>query len=605
MPGLIPPEFLDRVRQANNIVDVIGGYFPLRNNGANFVALCPFHREKTPSFNVSPHRQIYYCFGCHKGGDVINFVKDYESLGFVDAVKRLAQRGGIPFEFDQGPGQQAHRELKDALFQIHEQITQRWHLALLNDASAEPARAYLKQRDVSTEAVEVFRLGYAPDEWDDTVNWAKAKGFESDLLQTSGLVVHKEESNRVYDRFRGRLIFPIADEQGRVIAFSGRLLDAEAKAAKYVNSPETPIFTKGRVFFGLDKTKRAILDARQVIVCEGQLDLMRCYMAGVRNMVAPQGTALTSDHARILKRYVQEVVLCFDSDEAGQNAAARSFESLAAVDLAVRVATVPSPHDPDSLIREQGAAAFQKVVADAVEYFDFLLKRLCEKNDPATDRGRIAVLQGMAPALQKSNNPVIIDAAVQRIALRLGVAVDAVRQEMRSQARSATRYERFDSAEADEADAALDEINPPFPEPEPLEHWLTRIVLTQEEVLDWLVEHLDPDWIANSGVREIVEQRLAHPEHGVAALLQELPGDAHRRLASEIATEAIEIPDPARQARDLVLRLRNQHYDRELLRLRTAAAASDLDEATQMNLLRRQQEIRAAKRLPLEPLADA
>src|SRR5215510_7811525 len=350
MAGLIPSATLEQIRAANDIVDVIGAVLPLKRAGANFVALCPFHKEKSPSFNVNPHRQIFHCFGCHKGGDVFTFVREYENLSFIEAVKRLADRASIPLEFENQPGQQQTRHLKDTLLQMHEQIAQRWQTALSNDAAGQIARDYLARRGVSAEAVKLFRLGYAPDLWDDTVNWAKTKNYELPVVEKAGLILRKEGSDSYYDRFRGRLIFPICDEQGRVIGFSGRILSGDEKTAKYVNSPETPIFTKSKVFFGLDKSKRALLDAGFAIVCEGQLDLIACFMAGVQNVIAPQGTAFTDQHARILKRYVNEVVLCFDSDEAGQNAAVRSLDYLLASGLAIREAVVPRPHDPDSYI---------------------------------------------------------------------------------------------------------------------------------------------------------------------------------------------------------------------------------------------------------------
>jgi DNA primase len=336
MAGTLSPATRERIRAASDIVDIIGSYLPLKKAGANFTALCPFHKEKTPSFNVNPHKQIFHCFGCHKGGDVFTFVKEYENIGFMDAVRRLAERAKIPLEFDQTPGEQQSRHIKDQLLQIHEQITQRWQNCLLNEAGGQIARDYLTKRGVSPEAVKLFRLGYAPDAWDDTVNWAKNKSHDLALVEKAGLILRKEGSDKFYDRFRGRLMFPICDEQGRVIGFSGRVLSGDEKTAKYVNSPETPIFTKSRIFFGLDKSKRAILDAGFAIVCEGQLDLIACFMAGVQNIVAPQGTAFTADHARIIKRYVDEVVLCFDSDEAGQNAAVRSLDHLLASGLAVR-----------------------------------------------------------------------------------------------------------------------------------------------------------------------------------------------------------------------------------------------------------------------------
>src|ERR1051326_2086458 len=328
MPGFFSTSTLEQIRAASDIVDVIGSYLPLKRAGANFVTLCPFHKEKSPSFNVNPHRQIFHCFGCHKGGDVFAFVQEYENIDFPEAVRRLAERARIPLEFEKDPAGQKTRYLKETLLKIHEQIAQRWQGALAGEAGGQVARDYLEKRGVPQEAIKAFRLGYAPEAWDDTVNWARGKGYELPVVEQAGLILRKEGSDHFYDRFRGRLIFPICDEQGRVIGFSGRVLAGDEKTAKYVNSPETPIFTKGKVLFALDKAKRAILDAGFAVVCEGQLDLIACHMAGLQNVVAPQGTALTADHCRILKRYVDEVVLCFDGDTAGRRAAARAFDDL-------------------------------------------------------------------------------------------------------------------------------------------------------------------------------------------------------------------------------------------------------------------------------------
>src|SRR5207302_1247059 len=359
--------------------------------------------------------------------------------------------------------------------QIHEQIAQRWQNALANEASGQVARDYLAKRGVSAEAIKLFGLGYAPDLWDDTVNWAKSKGHELVSVEKGGLILRRESGDGYYDRFRGRLMFPICDEQGRVIGFSGRILTGDEKTAKYVNSPETPIFLKSKVFFGLDKSKRAILDASHAIVCEGQLDLIACFMAGVQNIVAPQGTAFTPDHARILKRYVDEVVLCFDSDNAGQNAAVRALDSLLASGLAIRVATVPAPHDPDSYIKASGGDAFKQLIAKAEGYFDFYLGRLCATNDVRSDKGRLAVLRSMAEAVHKTGNRVLIDTYAQKTALRLAVPPDAVRAEFTKSARG----------QPAETGAGSDRPSTPAqstPVPS-LEKWLLRLMLSHEELV--------------------------------------------------------------------------------------------------------------------------
>jgi DNA primase len=602
--GLFSESTLEQIRAASDIVDVIGSYVPLKKAGANFTALCPFHKEKSPSFNVNPSRQIFHCFGCHKGGDVFTFVKEYENISFVEAVKRLADRAKIPLETEKdGAGAQV-RHLKDTLLQIHEQITQRWQNALANDAAGQIAREYLAKRGVSAEAVKLFRLGYAPEAWDDTVNWAKSKGFEIGDVEKAGLVIHKEEANRYYDRFRGRLMFPICDEQGRVIGFSGRVLAGDEKTAKYVNSPETPIFTKSKVFFGLDKSKRAVLDAGFAIVCEGQLDLIACYMAGVQNMVAPQGTAFTADHGRILKRYVNEVVLCFDSDNAGQNAAVRSLDALLGSGLAVRVAVVPAPHDPDSFIKERGGEAFRELVQGARGFFDYYLERLCALHGAATDKGRQLVLQSMAEALHKTGNAVTLDTFAQKTALRLGVAPEAVRAEFKKIARPRPAYEPVDEFEEEMAMAG--EV-PPLPKPSLHEFWLLKLLLTHEELVPWAVEHLAPEWVEHVAARAIVEWRLqAETEgrwRGVAAMLDAFESGEVKRLITEAATADRPIPNPAIQLADVATRLRNLHIDAHRATLRVEISDPNLGDDARAALLREDQELRVLKQALIPPPA--
>lgn len=595
MAGFFSPELLERIRAASDIVDVIGSYLPLKRAGANFVALCPFHKEKSPSFNVNPHRQIFHCFGCHKGGDVFTFVKEYESVDFVEAVKRLADRAKIPLEYAQGAGEQQSRHLKDTLLQIHEQIAQRWHHCLLNEAAGQVARDYLAKRGVSAEAIKLFRIGAAPEAWDDTVNWAKSKGHEVAMVEKAGLIIRKEETGNYYDRFRGRLMFPICDEQGRVIGFSGRVLSGDEKTAKYVNSPETPIFTKSKVFFGLDKSKRAILDANFAIICEGQLDLMACFMAGVQNIVAPQGTAFTDQHARILKRYADEVVLCFDSDEAGQNAAVRSLDHLLASGLAVRVALVPEPHDPDSFIKANGGEAFRKLIETADGFFDYYLNRLCATNDVATDKGRQAILRGMAEAVHKTNNTVLIDKYAQKTALRLGVSVEAVRTEFRKLSRA--------KPTAPEPEEEMPEEQVEAVRPSAHEFWLLKLVFLHEELVEWCVGNFETAWIQHPAAQRILEKRVeAHRAEkwaNMGAFLDECETPEMRSLVTEAATEGRPIPNPQQQLVDVATKLRNQFIDRQLAALIHRASQPEVNEAERIELLRRQQESRELKRKPI------
>lgn len=603
MAGFIPDDLLERIRAASDIVDVIGGYLPLKRAGANFTALCPFHKEKSPSFNVNPQKQIFHCFGCHKGGDVFTFVKEYENIGFVDAVRRLAERAKIPIELDATPGAKEARHIKDQLLQIHEQIAQRWQNCLASEAAGQLARDYLAKRGVSEEAMKLFRLGAAPDSWDDTVNWAKSKGHELAVVEKGGLILKRDGAEGYYDRFRGRLMFPICDEQGRVIGFSGRVLSGDEKTAKYVNSPETPIFTKSKVFFGLDKSKRAILDAGFAIVCEGQLDLIASFMAGVQNIVAPQGTAFTDQHARIIKRYVDEVVLCFDSDNAGQNAAVRSLDSLLASGLAVRVAVVPAPHDPDSFIKANGGEAFRKLIQSAEGFFDYYLNRLCVTHDVATDKGRLAVLRAMAEALNKSGNNVLMDKHAQKTALRLGVSADAVRAEFRKSPRIRPVIDAEESFE-DSEPAATESVLPSTQE-----LWLLKLLLKHESALDWLVSHLNPEWIVHPVIRSVVSRRLVIHQQGdwqsLGLFLDGLESAEARGWVTEAAAEEREIPNPEQQFTDLVLRLRNQFLDRQLAALTQKLSQPEVGEDEKLEWLRQQQQLRQSKRQPLSPLPPA
>jgi len=628
MAGLLSPATRERIRVANDIVDVIGSYLPLKRAGASFTALCPFHKEKTPSFHVNPSRQIFHCFGCHKGGDVFEFVREYENIGFMDAVRRLAERAKIPLEFEDGPGAQESRHIKDQLLDIHEQLTHRWQNCLASEAAGQLARDYLARRGVSADAIKLFRIGAAPEAWDDTVNWAHSKKFELATVETAGLIIRKEETGRYYDRFRGRLMFPICDEQGRVVGFSGRVLAGDEKTAKYVNSPETPIFTKSKIFFGLDKSKRAILDAGFAIICEGQLDLIACYTNGVKNLVAPQGTAFTEQHARILKRYTNEVVLCFDSDNAGQNATVRALDHLLAAGLAIRVAVVPAPHDPDSFIKANGGPAFQQLINGAAGFFDYYLGRLCATNDVNTDKGRVAVLQAMSEAVHKSGNAVLIDTYAQKTALRLSVTTQSVRAEFKKNpahapAPRASEEESFETEEPAASDA---------PPPSLDEYHLLKLLLSYDQLVPWAATNLDPHWITHPLVRQIISQRIAAQVqgswHNFVEFLENFESPAIRNLITEATANergisnpethladvmknltparqpASQIPNPETQLAAVTLKLRNQSLNQQIAALNKRLSHPETPEAENLQLLQQLKQLRAQRIAPFAPRPD-
>ena len=439
--GTIPSETIEQIAAANDIVEVIGSYFPLKRAGTNFKALCPFHQEKTPSFTVSPSRQTFHCFGCGTGGSVFRFVMDYEHTDFPSAVRKLATRAGITVvEKSRGRAaddEERQQELRQRLLKLHAEAAQWFHENLIKKEIGEPARKYLKQRGITLEIANRWQLGYAPEEWDAFGSWARARGYDVRDLIASGLVKVKDESEnppdqsaagikpqRSYDRFRGRIIFPICNDVGEVIGFSGRLLQDQEGAAKYLNSPETAVFRKGSVLFGLDKTKRALIEADCAVVCEGQLDLISLFEAGITNVVAPQGTAFTESQTRILKRFVSEVVLCFDADAAGQKAAERSLDALLQNDLIVRVAEMPVGEDPDSLVRKEGKEEFEKRLRGGRDFFDYLIEREAALSKPEGYLQRIRLARRIVEMIARVPDPLLRGKIVGKTAARLNLAAD-------------------------------------------------------------------------------------------------------------------------------------------------------------------------------------
>lgn len=487
--ALIPPDLIEKITQANDIVDVIGSYFPLKRSGPVFKALCPFHKEKTPSFTVNPQRQIFKCFGCNAGGSVIRFVMNYENLDFPSAARRLAERAGIviPEEDFTGPDK-GEAGLKKRLLRLHQEATEWFERCLRKSPGAQGARDYLRSRGINHEVAGRWKIGYAPNSWDAFSNWATGHGYIEEELLASGLVSARQEGG-FYDRFRNRVMFPICNEgNGEVIAFSGRILEADPKAAKYVNSPETLLFKKGSVLFGLHKSKRALIEKGTAVVLEGQIDVISAFEAGVQNVIAPQGTAFTDRQAQILKRYVQEVILCFDSDAAGQKATERSLGALLDANLIVSVAVMPPGHDPDSLIREHGAAAFAEQIASAHDFFDYQIERQARTPEFATPRGRMQFARNLAESVRLLTDPVLRDTVMNKVAARLEIPT----ADFRTMLAKAPAPPRTESSEK--------LAGPAVPSMSNTLRLLCQLALTEPEARTWLFEQ---PW------REILE---SHPE---------------------------------------------------------------------------------------------
>ncbi|MBV9642609.1 MAG: DNA primase [Verrucomicrobia bacterium] len=435
----IAQETVEQVAAASDIVAVITSYFPLKRAGTEFRAICPFHQEKTPSFFVNPSKQSYYCHGCGAGGAVFQFLMQYENIDFPEAVRRLASRAGIAIIEDElSPEEESKQSLRKRLLRLHFEAAAWFHHNLLRTKAAARARDYLKSRSINIETAKRWQIGYAPRTWDSFLHWATAAGFVKEELVESGLVKLREQGNprsRICDRFRDRLMFPIHNDFGEVIAFSGRVLDPEAPSAKYLNSPETPLFRKGNLLFGLHQSKRFIANARRAIILEGQLDLITTFEAGIQNVVAPQGTAITARHATLLRRFADEVILFFDADAAGQKAAERALEVLFGAGLQVRIGEMPAGEDPDSLIRKSGSETFRARVESAEDFFDFQVDRSLSPAESKTTAGRVAFARKMARFISMVPDLVLRDTLISRLAVRLTIARETLLQMVHSSAK--------------------------------------------------------------------------------------------------------------------------------------------------------------------------
>ena len=507
MSRIVPKRVLEEIRFGNEISDVVGSYMTLSRAGQNFKALCPFHKEKTPSFHVNTQRQSFHCFGCNAGGDVFEFVKQHENVDFVTAVRILAERAGIKVELKEG---EEGGSDKAAHYKIHQDVAEFYQRCLLQMDTADRAREYLRSRELSKNLVEDFMIGFAPNRWDAMLKLGEKKGVSVNQLEACGLVIEStraESRNSHYDRFRNRIMFPIRDEQGRVIGFSGRMLDENPKIAKYVNSPETLLFRKSRILYAMDKARRPIADAGEAIICEGQIDVIRCHVSGFETAVAAQGTAFTADHARILRRYADSVVLGFDPDKAGQDAAIRSATVFMDAGLAVRVAKLPDGKDPDTLIREQGADTFRRIIDEAQSAVGFQISVLSGREDISREIGIMRVSRAVLQTISHNPNAVQRANLAQEAADKLHVPVKALEDELRF-VLSRPRREVV----TEETPATFSPSEQPREEIELCEHLVH--VLDEPEIADIVDQYLPLAMIRNDDCRKIAGASLAARESG-------------------------------------------------------------------------------------------
>ncbi|OUQ43503.1 DNA primase [Gemmiger sp. An120] len=430
---MIPQEYIQEVVARNDITDVIGSYVQLRHRGRTHTGLCPFHSEKTPSFVVYPETQSYYCFGCGAGGDVITFIRTMNNLGYVEAVKFLAARAGMPLpDEDDKAG-----KLRSRILEINKQAARFFYQCLnANNEQASAARAYWRRRGLSDGTIRRFGLGWAPDDFRSTLNWLRERGFNEEELLASGLVKRSEKGN-LYNIFRGRVMTPIFDLRGNVIAFGGRVLGDEKP--KYINSPETPVYKKSRAMFALNLAKKS--PSRRYILCEGYMDVISLHQAGFDTAVAACGTALTGEQVKLLENYADEVVLCYDSDEAGQKATARSLELFSHSPIKVSVLTVTGAKDPDEFIKKFGKNRFEMLLNGTHNALEYKLGKLKDNYDLATDAGRVGYIQDAIRLLTGHITPTEREVYAGRLAQETNVSKASIQSQLDAALRQADRRE--------------------------------------------------------------------------------------------------------------------------------------------------------------------
>ena len=484
----IPETVIDQVRLSIDIVDIVGDHVALTRRGKSFVGLCPFHDDSTPSLNVSQEKQIYKCFACGAGGNSFTFLRDIENISFIEAVRQLADRAGIALP-DAKPADPDQQEVFDQLYRANELAVKYFHHLLTQDEKAADAMAYLENRGINRDVIDAFSLGYAPDQWDGFLQVATRRKFSPQILERAGLVSQRQTGGGFYDRFRNRITFPIHAATGRPVAFGARALDPNEQA-KYINSPETPVYNKSATLYGLWRNRDAIRDAGTALVVEGYMDLIALSQYDIENAVASSGTALTTDQARLLRRYAPKTILIFDGDTAGATAAMRGIGSLFEVGLEVRVVTLPEDHDPDSYVRAQGSDGLLRLTENAAPAIDFLMEQFAQRDDLSTIDGKTRTANAFAELVGRIKDNALKQFLIKDIAEKIGIDEETLIGIAQTQRRT-TRPQNG------------------HPEPESYdtrprsERELLTFLMQHPETADSVFNQISPDNFTNSTYRQI------------------------------------------------------------------------------------------------------
>jgi len=545
--GLFPQQFIDDLKHHADIVVVIQDYVSLKKTGATYKGLCPFHGEKTPSFHVTRDKGFFHCFGCNVGGDVFKFLELHEKIGFADAVKLLAQRFGMSLpEMEQTDDQRANAAERETLLKVHESAAAWFQQQLASNAGAR-VRRQIAERGVTDDTRQVMGLGFAPPGREGLKAALIKEGFSQALLVRAGLLVQRDDGS-VIDRFRNRLMIPICRDTGSVIAFGGRAVDADQQP-KYLNSPETPIYSKGRTLYGLHLSKNAIRNGKFAVLVEGYFDFAQVYQAGFQAVVASCGTALTPQHSQQLRRFTSKVVLSFDPDTAGQGATAKSCEILVAEGFDVNVAILPPGEDPDTFVRRQGRQGYRELLEQSRPYLEYLLDRVAAGHNLNTDEGRVKFLGEMLPIAGRIPDASMRDRFADRLSFKARVTDEVVREEIRK------------AVVQKQASLTKRDV-PSFGHVTKAEKGLIWLLVHQPEGALGALETLDGtdlDGLASRTVLDLAHKLNENTEFTPSALLERL-STVDAQLVAAIASEAEAHVHDAGGCVRMIKRLR---YERE------------------------------------------
>jgi len=507
----IPESKIEEIRESVDIVDVISQHVQLRKRGKNFIGLCPFHSEKTPSFTVSDEKQIFHCFGCHTGGNVFKFLTEFHKISFVEAVQELAEQQGITIEFDKQEYTEQQSE-QEVLYDINTEAARYFLNNLLNDDEGEFARKYLHERNIKTQTLRSFGLGYALRGWENFISYAKSRNLNIDKCIQLGLI-GKNSEGKLYDKLPGRLIFPIFSPNGRVVAFAGRVLESKDTGAKYINSPESLIYIKGRILYGLSFAKDDIRRFDKAIIVEGYMDLISLYQSGIKNVVAVSGTALTDDQVQLLSRYTKNVVLLFDADVAGIKASMRSIEILLKRDMEVKIVSLPKGEDPDSYVNKNGKEEFEELIKRAENFLEYESKYYESQgkfNDPAT---AAEAIRELVKPVALINDELKRNLLIRNIAQKFNLREKLIESELDKQIKQVKKFEKTDSKvlQNRKAEETISTLIDAVPEISPVLYNLEREIIkllfeADRPVAELIFNYLHPEDFSNTLNRELFER---------------------------------------------------------------------------------------------------